>query len=261
VREGELHQLDVEPQVLRGHRVRTEQARALSGRDGDEDDHEQRRVERNERPTRPPQTGGRPTARRQQGFCENGDGQHREQHDELRPREHGDPDRGERDRIPHPGLPLDRVHERKQRPAGAGIGDDLREQERRERDPRHGDREAAADHSQNRAHADPAREQVDGDRRGCDHERVQAVRALEARRHVAASVHRREQDGIELVHVRDHLAVDARQQRTGLRDRDGEPLVVELVRHHEPVLHPRRRERQDPAECQRERRDGAESHE
>ena len=86
------------------------------------------------------------------------------------------------------------------------------------------------------------------DRSRRDQECVQLVRAGEARRDVTVAVKRRDQDRIELVDVRHQLAVQPWQQGAGLRDRDGEPLVVELVRHHEPVLHPRRRERENPAQ-------------
>ena len=143
--------------------------------------------------------------------------------------------------------------EREQRPAEGRVGDDLGEQERREHDPRDRDAQRSDPERDEPPDPDPAREQEDRDRGRRDQERVQPVGALEARGHVAVAEHRRDQHRVELVDVRDQLAVQPRQQRARLRDRDREPLVVELVRHHEPVLHPRRRERENPAE---EERDG-----
>ena len=61
--------------------------------------------------------------------------------------------------------------------------------------------------------------------------------------------------GIELVDVRDRLGVHARQRRVRARDADREPLVEQLVGHHEPVgdLARERRERRPEREPEQDR--------
>ena len=141
-----------------------------------------------------------------------------------------------------------RVCQRQECPAEGRIGNDLGEQERRERDPGNGHAQRARPEREQPPEPDPAREQKDRDRGGGDQKRVQPMRPREARGDVAVAEQRRDQHRVELVDVRDELPVQPRQQRAGLRDRDRQPLVVELVGHHEPVLHPRRREGENPAE-------------
>ena len=249
VLERQLEQAEVDAHVLGRDRVGAEQLRALADRDGPEDDEQQRTEEEDEGAPGPPEVGRRTArSRLQHRLRDDRDDEHAEEHDELRPREHGDTDRGEREQVGRPRLARDGVRQRQQRPAERRIGDDLGEQERREHDPGNGDAQRSGPERDQPPEPDPASEQEDRDRRRRDQERVQPVGALEARRHVPVAEQRRDQHRVELVDVRDQLAVQPRQQRAGLRDRDGEPLVVELVRHHEPVLHPRRREREDPAE-------------
>ena len=247
--ERQLEEPEIDAHVLGRDRVGAEQLRALADRDRAEDDEQQSTEQDDEGAPCPPEVGRRPARRRvQHRLGDDRDHEHAEEDDELRPREHGDTDRAEREQVRLPRLARHRVRQRQECPAEGRIGNDLGEQERRERDPGNGHAQRSRPEREQPPEPDPAREQKDRNRRGGDQERVQPVRPREARGDVAVAEQRRDQHRVELVDVRDELPVQPRQQRAGLRDRDRQPLVVELVGHHEPVLHPRRREGENPAE-------------
>ena len=75
-----------------------------------------------------------------------------------------------------------------------------------ERDPGHRDGRHRDDEGQERVRGHAPREQVRGDRRRAHDERVQHVRLVEAVQDRAVAKHRRDDERIELVDVRDHLA-------------------------------------------------------
>ena len=211
VLERQLQQAEVDPHVLGRDGVRAEEPRALADRDCSEDDEQQRRGEVDEVTPRPPEVRwSAARGRLQHRFRRDRDEQHAEQHDELRSREHGDADHCEREHVRRPPLALDGVRQREQRPAEGRIGDDLGEQERREHDPRDRDAQSSDPDRHEPPDPDPAREQEDRDRGRRDQKRVQPVGALEARGHVAVAERGRDQDRVELVDVRDQLAVQPR---------------------------------------------------
>ncbi len=182
----------------------------------------------------------------EQRLRRHGDGEDDQEHRELRPGEDREPDRAESNRIPPGRLPLHRNAQRQDRPAEGGIGDDLREQERRQHDPGHRDREACNPQAREPPDVDLPREEIHRNGRRDHHERVQPVRRDQAGRNVAVPVDEAQEDGIELVDVVDRLTAQPREQRARLGDGDPEPLVEELVRHHVPVDDARRCLRQHP---------------
>ena len=147
----------------------------------------------------------------------------------------------------------DRELDREHGPEERRIGGDLGEQERREDDPRQADREQRDAYATQPPAGHAAREQERRDAGRAHHPGVHRVRVVRAVGHEPVAEGRCDQERIELVQVRDQLAVHARERRAELRHADREPLVEQLVRHHEPVDDACRERREDEREPRPER--------
>jgi hypothetical protein len=81
------------------------------------------------------------------------------------------------------------------------------------------------------------------------------VRLPEVVRHEPVQEHRGNEDRIELREAVHPDAVHPRQRQMRVGDRDREPLVEQLVGHHEPVVDPRGDEREHRRKRDPERED------
>ncbi len=171
------------------------------------------------------------------------DESHDDQERELGACDDGEPDPGDRTRIPKQRRLVDRPQEQVHRPHEGRIGNGLREDERRQHEPRHENgqrgRSVGAHASGERASGD----EVGGDRRRRHEHRVERVGPQEERGYEAVACDRSEQHRVQLVRRRHAYAAQHRERRTGAGDAEREPLVEQLVAHHEPVDDPSRRDR------------------
>ena len=124
---------------------------------------------------------------------------------------------------------------REHRPEEGGVRDDLGHQEGRERHPGNAHAEQRHDIRQACIPGHPPCEQKRRNARGAHDERIQHVSVQQRRRDERVMEQRCKQQRVQLVHVPDQLAVDARQRRMAVRDADRKPFVEQLVRHHVPV--------------------------
>ncbi len=138
------------------------------------------------------------------------------------------------------------------RPEERGIRGHLRQEERCEDQPRHGDGQRRDHVGRQPPSRHMARQEVRGDRRGGHDVGVQHVGVVQRGGDVAVAIHRRDQQGVELIHARNEHTVHPRQRGSRARDADREPLVEQLVGHHEPVGDPAGDRGERAAQCQPE---------
>ena len=135
-----------------------------------------------------------------------------EQDDELRPCEHGEGDAEQGQHVVPPRRIVARQLQCVYGPEERRVGGDLGQQERGEDEPRHAEGRNGGEPGGSGASAHAAHEQVGGDARRADHERVQEVRRVERVGHELCAEHGRDQERVELVDAGDERAVDARQR-------------------------------------------------
>ena len=129
----------------------------------------------------------------------------------------------------------DRDVDRQQRAREQRVGDHVRQQQRGECHPRHDSREHRRDDAGPNGARHTHREHVHRQHSRRHHERVCNMDGVETLADRAMGEERRDQQRIHLVERRHQLVMDMRQRRAQPGDAEREPLVEQLVRHHQPV--------------------------
>ena len=131
------------------------------------------------------------------------------------------------------------------RPDEGGIGRVLRQQRRREHEPRRERGHRGGDDRCRPRPGDGARQQIRRNRRAREYEAVERMHGGGGRRWAQRAEERRHEERVQLAERRVVHAVDVRHRRQGLPDAGRELRRLQLVRHHRPM---RGLDRED--ECQ-----------
>ena len=172
-----------------------------------------------------------------------------EQDRELCACEHRKHETGECERVGALRRLLDGALEHVHGPEKRGIGGGLRQHERREDQPRDEHRQRSGGVRPDMPADESPGDQVRGHRGGRHQDRVQRVCAREPVRHEPVARDRAQQDRVQLVRLRHAHAVQRGQRRARAGHAEREPLVEQLVRHHEPVDDPAGRDREGGRGC------------
>ena len=162
-----------------------------------------------------------------------------EEDGELRPRQERKAESGRGKEIPAWARLDDRPIEGERRPEEGRVRGCLAHEDAGQHHPGHHDARDG-DHERPRPIEKLPAEQVRRDGGTRHQEGIEHVRSLEGVRRRQRADHRREEQGVELVRSRNRGAVDRRQRRMGLGDRQRQLDVLQLVGHHGPVADPAR---------------------